>query len=140
MADLGTVRQAMANQITDQTGLSALAEARGSIQPPVVVILPGQPYVVYGATMDGTFTVNFKALVMVSEAAPDEKVQRALDAYLGIGAGTTSDSIPAAIMADPSLGGAVHFCEPLSISSYGRVVYNGTTYFGARLDIQAGVI
>jgi hypothetical protein len=140
MADLGAVRTALANRITAGTGLRTLPEARDQISPPVAVILPGQPYVTYGITVDGTFTVNLRVLLCISDAAPDEKVQRALDAYLGIGAGTTASSIPAAIMADPSLGGAVHFCEPISISTYGRITYNGVGYFGARLDCQIGAI
>ncbi len=140
MADLIAVRAALASQITVQTGLRTLPEARDSIQPPVAVILPGQPYVTYGATMDGAFTVNLRVLIVISDAAPDEKVQRALDAYLGIGSGTTASSIPDAIMADPTLGGIVHFAEPIAISTYGRISYAGIGYFGSRLDVQIGVI
>lgn len=140
MADLGAVRTALANQITSVTGLRTLPEAKDQVSPPVAVILPGQPYVSYGATMDGAFTVNLRVLLVISDAAPDEKVQRALDAYLGIGAGVTASSIPAAIMADPSLKGMVSFAEPMSITTYGRITYNGVGYFGARLDVQIGTI
>ena len=140
MADLGAVRTALATQVTLVTGMRTLPEAKDSVSPPVAVILQGQPYVVYGATMDGAFTVNLRILVVISDAAPDEKVQRALDAYLGIGAGTTESSIPDAIMADPTLGGVVHFAEPVSIDSYGRIQYNGVGYFGGRINVQCGCI
>lgn len=140
MADVAAARTALATRITTATGLRTLAEAKDQISPPVAVILPGQPFIVYGQTMDGAVTVNLRVLIAISDAAPTEKVQRALDAYLGIGAGTTASSIPAAIMADPTLGGAVHFCEPLSMGSYGRIQYAGEVYFGARLDVQIGAI
>ncbi len=141
MASLSDIRQALATRITAGTGLRALPEARDQISPPVAVILPGQPVVVYGATMDGTFTVNLRVLIAISDAPPNEKVQRALDAYLGIGASAASgSSIAGAIMADPTLGGVVHFCEPISAGNYGRISYADVTFFGARLDCQIGAI
>lgn len=140
MADISAIRAALANRITTATGLRTYAEARDQVSPPVAVILPGVPFVTYGATMDGAFTANLRILVCISDAAPDDKVQKALDAYLGIGAGAPSASIPAAIMADPSLGGAVHFAEPVSVSNYGRIDYAGVIYFGARIEVQAGSI
>lgn len=141
MADVSAIRAALANRIIAGTGLRALPEAKDQVSPPVAVILPSQPFIVYGATMDGAFTANFRVLILLSDAAPDEKVQRALDAYLGIGAGTNAaSSIPRAIMADNTLGGAVHFAEPVSVSNYGRIDYAGVIYFGARLDVTAGAI
>lgn len=140
MADIAVIRSALATRITASTGLRALPEARDQVNPPVAVILPGAPLVVYGATLDGAFTVNLRVLLLISDAAPEEKVQRALDAYLGIGAGTTASSIPAAIMADTTLGGAVHFAEPMQVSQYNRVEYNGVLYLGARLEVSIGAI
>lgn len=141
MTDLAAIRTALAARITTGTGLRALPEARDQVSPPVAVVLPGQPVVTYGATVDGAFTVNLRVLLLLSDGAPVEKVQRALDAYLGIG---VDDSVPAsiagAIQEDPTLGGAVHFAVPLAADSYGRVDYAGVTYFGARLSIQAGAL
>jgi hypothetical protein len=141
VASLNDIRSALAARITAGTGLRALPEARDQISPPVAVILPGQPVVMYGMTMDGTFTVNLRVLIAISDAPPNEKVQRALDAYLGIGSNDASvSSIAAAIMADPTLGGVVHFCEPVSAGQYGRISYNDVTYFGARVDVQIGAV
>jgi hypothetical protein len=140
VADIAAIRTALAAQITAVTGLRTMPEARDQVSPPVAVILPGQPLVVYGATLDGAATVNLRVLILISDAAPSEKVQRALDAYLGIGTGVTASSIPAAIMADNTLGGAVHFAEPTQVTTYGIVTYGGVDLFGARLDVQAGVI
>lgn len=141
MADLAAIRSALANRITAGTGLRTLPEARDQVSPPVAVILPGAPVVQYGNTMDGTFTVNLVVLLIISDAAPTEKVQRALDAYLGIG---VHDSVPAsiagAIQDDPRLGNTVDFCLAVSASGYGRIEYAGVTYFGARVSVQAGAI
>lgn len=140
MADVSTIRAALASQITTVTGMRTLAEAKDQISPPVAVILPGQPFVQYGITMDGAFTVNLRVLVVISDAPPDEKVQRALDAYLGSGAGVTASSIANAIRQDPTLGGAVHFCEVLTVGGYNRLEYAGVPYFGARIEVQIGAI
>jgi len=139
MASLSDIRTALGNRIAAGTGLRVLPEARDIVNPPVAVILPGQPVVVYGQTMDGTFTVNLRVLIVLSDAPPDEKVQRALDAYLGIGVNATG-SIPTAIQEDPTLGGIVHFAEVMTASNYGRISYNGVGYFGCRFEVQIGAL
>lgn len=140
MASLSDIRNALGARIAAGTGLRVLPEARDQISPPVAVIVPGQPVVTYGATMDGAFTVNLRVLIAISDAAPDEKVQRALDAYLGIGSNSGTGSIAGAIQADPTLGGVVHFAEAVMAGNYGRISYNDVTYFGARIEVQIGVI
>jgi hypothetical protein len=139
MADILAIRAALASQIGTRTGLRTMAEARDSISPPVAIVLPGQPLAKFGDTVDGTLTINLIVLIVISDAATSERTQRALDAYLGIGSGET-ESIPGAIMADPTLGSAVHFCEPMTVSNYGRIDYAGETYFGARINVQIGAI
>jgi hypothetical protein len=34
----------------------------------------------------------------------------------------------------------MHFAEPTTVSGYGRIVWAGVTYFGAKVGVQAGVI
>jgi hypothetical protein len=140
VASLSDIRNALGTRIAAGTGLRVLPEARDMISPPVAVILPGQPIVTYGATLDGAFTVNLRVLIAISDAPPDEKVQRALDSYLGIGVNAGTGSIAGAIQEDPTLGGVVHFAVPLSASNYGRISYNDITYFGARMEVQVGTI
>jgi|SRR5215472_10616509 len=139
MADLATIRTALANRITTGTGLQTLPEGRDLINPPVGVILPGQPVVMYGETMDGALQVSLRVFLLISDAAPNEAVQRALDAYLGIGSGE-GQSVAGAIQQDPTLGGTVHYAVPLQAANYGRVDYGGVIYFGARVDVQIGTI
>lgn len=138
MADITAIRNALAAQVTAQTGLRAYGQARDQAGVPCAVVLPGNPLITYGATMDGAATVNLGLVILISDGAPSEKAQRALDAYLGIGAGETA-SVAAAVMHDPTLGGTCEFCEPVSVTSYGRLAWAGVTYFGAKLNLQAGV-
>jgi hypothetical protein len=138
MADISAVRSALATRINTVTGLRTLSEARDQISPPVAIILPGAPFVTYGLTLDGAFSVNLRVLLVLSDAPPDEKVQRALDAYLGSGAGVTASSIANAIRGDTTLGGVVHFCEVLTVSGYNRIEYAGLPYFGARIECSIG--
>jgi hypothetical protein len=138
MADISAIRAALANQISTVTGMRTLPEAKDQISPPVAIVLPGQPFVTYGITLDQCFTVRLRVLVVISDAPPNEKVQRALDAYLGAGSGVTSSSIANAIKADPSLGGVVHFAEVLTVGGSNRLEYGGVDYFGARLEVEIG--
>lgn len=138
MTSLSDIRVALGARIAAGTGLRVLPEARDQISPPVAVILPGSPVVQYGQTMDGTFIVNLRVLIAISDAPPNEKVQRALDAYLGIG--NVAGSIAGAIQADPTLGGVVHYAEAISAGNYGRISYNDITFFGARVEVQIGAI
>lgn len=139
MADLTTIRTALAAQITTYTGLRSEAQVKDQISPPMALVMPGPTLVSYGDTMDGAMTIGLAVLLLISDAAPTEKVQRALDAYLGIGSGETQ-SIAGAIMEDPSLGGEVEWCIPISVTSYGRVEYAAENYFGARININVGAI
>jgi len=144
VADLTAIRNALASQITARTGLRAQAQVRDQVSPPIALVLPGSPLITYGATMDGgeipeAVTINLAVVLLISDAAPTEKVQRAIDAYLGIGAGETM-SIAAAIMADCNLGGIVDWCIPVAVTTYGRIEYAAEIYFGGRINVQVGAV
>jgi hypothetical protein len=141
MADLTEIRNALATLITQYTGLRAEGQARDQISPPVAVVLPSPTFITYGATMDEAFTVNLMVLLCISDAAPVEKTQRALDAYLGFGkSDDVTVSVAEAILMDTTLAGTVHFCEPVTVSNYGRIQYAGQEYFGARINLTCGAI
>lgn len=137
--DLTAIRNALAAQITAHTGLRCDGQARDSVVPPCAVVLPGQPFITYGVTMDGASNFGLAILLIISDAAPSEITQRALDAYLGIGTDSAGViSLADAVLADTSLGGTVDFCEPVSVTTYGRIDYSGVTYFGARINLTLG--
>lgn len=140
MADITAIRNALAAQITEFTGLRCDGQARDQVTPPCSVVLPGGPFITYGATMDEAMTINLLVLIIITDAAPVEKTQRALDAYLGLDHGDGGLSVPAAILADPSLSGTAEYCEPVSVSNYGRIEYAGIGYFGARCNLVLGAI
>jgi hypothetical protein len=137
--DIVAIQNALAAQITTFTGMRTMAQARDQISPPVAVLLPGNPAATFGITMDGCVNFNVTILVAISDAQPSEKVQRALYAYLGIGSGEVQ-SIPNAIMSDPSLGGQVHFLEPITVSNVGRIEYAGEIFFGGRVNVSGGTL
>jgi hypothetical protein len=142
MADLIAIRNALAASITKYTGLRADGQARDQVTPPCAVILPGNPYVNYASTMDGALDFNFTVLLIISDSAPVDATQRALDLYLGIGQNdpNIASSVPQAIEADNTLGGTVHFIQAVSAGRYGRIEYGGITYFGAAVNVIAGGI
>lgn len=149
MADLVAIRNALAANITALTGLRADGQARDSVTPPCAVVLPGSPYITYGVTMDGpvmggpvmgnAVNLNLAVLVIISDGAPVDATQRALDAYLGVGQhADVTASVPNAIEADPTLGGQIDFIQAQTVTQYGRIDYGGVTYFGARINVVAG--
>jgi hypothetical protein len=144
VADLTAIRNALAAQITAHTGLRCDGQARDQVTPPCAVVLPAPTFVTYGATMDEAMTLGLVVLLIITDAAPVEMTQRALDAYLGMSHGEdiagSTQSVPAAILDDPTLGGTAEYCEPVSVSNYGRIEYAGVPYFGARLNLTAGAI
>lgn len=141
MANLTAIRNALANSITTYTGLRAEAQPRDQISPPCAVILPGTPLINYADTMDGTVTINLMVLVIISDAAPVDATQRALDTYLGVDQDpAVGSSVPEAIEEDNTLSGTVHYIQAVNADSYGRIDYGGVTYFGARIRVLIGAI
>lgn len=140
MANLVAIRTALASQIRARTGLRADGQARDSVNVPCAVVLPGQPLIDYAVTMNGALTINLIVLLLISDAPPVEKTQRALDTYLGVGSGASTANVPDAIEYDQTLGGLIHFMQAVNVASYGRVEYSGVTYFGARINVVIGAI
>jgi len=151
MASVTQVKTALAAQIQAQTGLVTLPKMADQINPPVAVILPGIPYVKYGLTLGETLIglphhvptpaeLNLVVAVFVSRAPSLERAQDQVDQYLGLEPSDAVKSIPLAIFHDPSLGGIVEFCEPLSVIAYGDVEIAGQTYFQGRISTQIGFV
>jgi len=138
MADLITLRNALASQITQYTGLRCDGQARDQVTPPCAVVIPGQPFIRYGTTMGECMAISLVVLLIISDAAPVEMVQRGMDAYIGVETTNPSVSIPEAILKDPTLGGIAEWCVPVTVSSYGRVEYGGIMYFGCRISLDIG--
>lgn len=154
MADLTAVRNALAAQITalssDANGvpLNCIAQPLDQITPPCALVLPARSNVAKFGICLGEGLVddnglplspaefNLEILVIVAHASTTERVQQQLDQWLGfLSYGQTATSVAGAVAQDPTLGGAVDYCECNNVMSYGPVDYNGTPYFGARISV-----
>ena len=139
LADLVAIRTALANSITTRTGLRTDGQAKDAVNPPCAVILPGSPLMTYAVTMDGCVDMNLNVLVIISDAAPVEMTQRALDTYLSTGDGIDpAASVANAIESDNTLGGLIDYIQSVTVGNYGRIEYSGVTYFGARIAAIIG--
>lgn len=149
MTDFDDVTDALAAQIQSLTGLKTLPEMPDQITPPVAAILPGNPLAKYGITLgEGALfstnpvpvptDYNLVVAIFVSRAPSLQRAQKNVKAYLGMNSGGTS--VPRAILHDPTLGGLVEYCEPLSITHFGEVNIAGQDYFQGRLTVAVSVV
>lgn len=139
MADISAIRTALAASVQSVTGLRTDGQARDAVTPPCAVILPGAPLMTYAVTMDGCVDINLAVLVIISDAAPAEMTQRALDTYLSTGEGVDpASSVASAIESNNTLGGLIDFIQSVTVGNYGRIEYSGVGYFGARISVIIG--
>lgn len=133
MADVTAIAAGLATRIAT-TGISAFGYAPASVVPPVGIVIPNRPAILYGQTFDGEVQVNLLAIVIVS-AANDTTGQTTLNAVI---ASSGPKSVNAAVQGDPSLGGTCEFAVVLQVSQYGLIEYSGQQYMGATFLIQCG--
>lgn len=154
MANVQSIRQALATQLATGLNIQALPNMPAVVTTPMIMVMPGSPYIQYGQTMGETAdalgavmgtpvsptqsknNIMLTVLVVISMAMGYEPMQPALDAMLEP-AGNPG-SIPDVIALDETLGGAVDFAVPLDITGYGLVNIAGQDYFGAHMRIQIG--
>jgi hypothetical protein len=129
------VRQAVANYLTTAIGLRATANRFGSVSPPMAVIAPVTGTLIrYQQTFDDETDYSLRAILLVSEG-DSAAGQDALDAYLSpVG----SQSVHAAVQADPTLGGQVSYCAVIEAAGYGLTNWNGVDYLACSLVLNVG--
>lgn len=120
------------------------------MNPPVIAIAPGAPFAEYGLTLGeqaflagdpgATYVTEYSFVIVIlfTLATSLETSQQVTDSYLGMVPGNTA-SIPGAVGKDPTLGGAVDFCEVIQVLTYGQIDWAGQQYFGARVQVKMGV-
>jgi hypothetical protein len=129
------VRQAAANYLTAAMGLRATANRFGAVNPPMAVITPVSGSLIrYAQTFDGETDYSLRIILLVSEG-DSASGQDAMDAYLSP---TGSQSVHAAIQADPTLGGVVSYCAVIEATGYGLQNWNGVDYLGCSLILSLG--
>lgn len=152
MVDIKVVKQAMAAQIGKLAypALRSLPDLEDQINPPVGIVLPARQYITYGRTLQGAtgflgasgtesmsptdFGLDY--FIILSKASTIERVEGNLDLWLGFESDATAVSVPAAVAADPTLGGTVAWCIPTTADAPGPVEWNSLQYFGARIHFQ----
>lgn len=156
MANIRAVRKALAAQLQTELKIKTHSKMPAVITPPVMMVLPGGPYIQYGVTMGeqadaleafgsvlGEVThpqsknnIMLTVLVCISTAQGYENMQDALDDLLEPAG--NKGSIANAIATDESLGGAADFAVPIDVTGYGLVNVAGQDYFGAHIRVQIG--
>jgi len=135
MADYTAIRDGLATRLeTVPTFLTVHATVPGRIVAPAAVVVPGRPVATYHDSMigsSGALTVFNFELVCAVQSMTEEYAQDALDDLIS---GTSS--VPAAVEADPTLGGAATTCQVRQAVDYGVVAFADTEFIGARFLVE----
>lgn len=156
------VKTAMAAQIGRLAfpAIRSFAEPEDQINPPCGIVMPGRPYVSYSTTLEGAtgfsdgfgpvmgpagtpvsptnFSLDY--LVIISHASTLERVTGTLDSWLGFESDALAVSVPAAVAADPTLGGTVSWCVAMSADPPGPLTWSGPEMFGTRIHFQLSAL
>lgn len=133
MADVESIREALAAALDTIDGLRAYPIAPDSPNPPAALVWPARGTFKDTVTFDGSNDYLFTVTVLVSKVS-DRVSQDQLDVYLGDG----PSSIEAAVTADQTLGGLVAYVGANEVTNYGLLDWAGVTYLGAELSITVG--
>jgi hypothetical protein len=155
VANITVIRTALAAQIQALASpfLRSLPEPEDSITPPVGVVMPARPYVKYGVTLEGATgflgssgtigispeNVYLDYIVLLAHASTLGRIEQNLDAWLGFESDATAVSIPAAVHADPTLGGTCEWCVPTTVDPPSPIDWNGLMLFGSRIHFELSV-
>ena len=132
MADITSLRTALATNLATITGLRSSAEIPDNPNPPIgVVILDNIDY--DQAFKQGLTIYNFVVQVIVGRAAERDS-QRKLDSYCS---NDGENSVKLAVESDRTLSGNAYDCRVSSMTSIGSIQLNDQTYLAA--DFQVAV-
>jgi hypothetical protein len=135
VADYGAIRQGLADALdTIPTFLTVYASTPSRITPPSAIVLPGRPVADYHASMDGTAGAltrfPFDVLAAVQQMAESYN-QEKLDALI-----SGTGSVPAALEADPTLGGVCLTLQVSTATDYGLLTFADSTFVGVRYSVE----
>ena len=143
MSTPAQIRAALAAQITANVTATATVPAlRGLLDPstianpPVAVVLPPLgTYIDYTVALEhGVNELNLRVVILVSRAS-ERVAMPLLDDYL---APAGASSVPAAILADPTLGGVTDYCIPQVANGPADFNWAGIDYLSAEIVCTAG--
>lgn len=132
MASLTSIRSALASTVDNVPNLRVFSTFQQQINPPAAIIAPQPGQMITFDTIDNSLSYLLRIILLVSYAE-DQSSQSTMDALLDSSGG---NSVLGALRADPSLGGQVSFCIPVSVFGYGLLEWAGQTYFGTTIIVQ----
>lgn len=131
MADLTAARVALAKTLSDIAGIRASPIFTAQVNPPAAIVMPQGRQSIRFDALGGS--ISFLLMVqLLASYAEDSGSQAQLDAWIGTG----PNSVRAALLTDPTLGGVVDDANLDSIGNYGLTEWAGQTYLGARCMIS----
>ena len=135
MVSYSAIRDGLAVRLrTLDTFLVVYDTVPGRVVAPCAVVVPGRPIAGYHESMQGSggqlIRFNFDILALVQPLA-EEWNQDTLDALIA-----GADSVPAALEADPTLGGVAAAVVVTSASDYGMIGFADSEYVGARFNCE----
>jgi hypothetical protein len=132
MASYSSVRSGLKTRLEtiSSPAWQVYARAPGNPVIPCAIVLPGQPAIVFDATMGrGSDDLRYRVLVLIGKP-DDELAQENLDPYL---AGSGAQSVKAAVEGAAIAG--TSFAVVQEVSEYGDVTYAGKDYLGAEFAV-----
>jgi hypothetical protein len=137
MATPEDVCAALAAQISaNVAGLRGQTDGFTVANPPVAVVLPAQgqfiDYLI--AEQTGLADYTYRVVILVSKASGRAGTLQ-LYAYM---ATRGASSVPAAILADPTLGHVVDYAVPVEAIYAPQINWAGVDYMGAEIIVKVG--
>ena len=140
--DLVGIRQGLADQISDFTGLRVYPVVPDVPEFPCITIDPGSPYIDLNGTFTGTAgtlcTVNLAVSLYVSAASGWRDAQLQLDRLLSTGL-TPDRCVYSAIESDRTIGGLAQTTVVQQVNGLGRELIQtdqGVQAYTAQLDVE----
>lgn len=131
MAEISVLRQALAQSISNITGLRTSAFMPDQPSPPQAIVTPRR--VTYDSSMARGLDEYEMIVTVIVGRVEERTAQRTLDGYLS-GAGT--NSIKQRLEADRTLGGACQTLRVTQMSQYTAIPVGELSYLAAELVVQ----
>jgi hypothetical protein len=133
VADLGAVRTALAGVLGGIANLRVSPVFLAQVNPPAAVIMPNTAQPVRFDSLGGGVSFLLRVVLLVAYTE-DASSQALMDGYLS---STGAASVEAAVAANPTLSGAVQFCNVDSYRGYGLGDWAGQQYLQAQIMLTA---
>lgn len=130
MAQISELRQGIATNLANISGLRTGSTIPANVNPPFAIIAPASVDY-HKAFFNGLSTYNFTVTLVVGLAS-ERTAQNSLDAYCSP---TGASSIRRAVELDKTLGGKAFDCIVSGMRNYGSISLGDNTYLAAEFDL-----